>query len=477
MKSFIILSLSLFLGSFSAYAVDMPSQSMMILGQQKTTALRKNIELKDKNASLLAEKEKLEKKKKGFLFGTIFSNAAAVTTIAGGVIAKKKNKQNIASIDTKAGDVTEALKKKAEEEKTDDDTDVVVIGDKVKVCRANRGIKDISGMCTKELEVGKSYTCNETDVCVASSGSVATCFVGDRSFSNGTAFTPAKTDTTDCQTVVQGYVDANNKAASKVKVCYLFPTLLEYGEKEFDISELEKGETLCQRSDFDFPSTLPTDPKSEKCFIGNASVALSGGKIDYTKKGSGSCSDYIDQLKEDIEPLNTTLTEKCVSGATEINLNGKIKDQSIMSDVLKYIQTNCPNITYLDLGDNSLTVIPAISLSKLKELDLYNNKLTALPVLTTPALLNLDIYQNKFTIIDTLPKTITKLDISNNKIIGISVDLGNVKEFHVNSSEKYYPKVVTEKINAWNKIAGNVLKDENDPPKEIPDTTLLVPFD
>ncbi|MHA1550211.1 MAG: hypothetical protein ACTSXV_02020, partial [Alphaproteobacteria bacterium] len=71
-----------------------PSSKMMILGQQKTTALRINMDLLKKNKELIAERDTMKKKKKTGGALALLGAAVTATTVTGAVISKN-NKEEV----------------------------------------------------------------------------------------------------------------------------------------------------------------------------------------------------------------------------------------------------------------------------------------------------------------------------------------------------------------------------------------------
>ena len=300
--------------SVSVSTSSAPNSQMMILGQQKTTALRENMTLLDKNTELTAERDKLKKKKRAWGALALLGAAGTATTVTGALISKKKKKEAGGDLETALADLQDTIIKKVEEEVVipvvDDDDDIIVDTTKVKVCY---GDANSNKYCTVELEAGKSYTSNDisctpilktggTDnscgyvVYYPSSSSSYAGITGVGRVLSDTAFTPT-VGGGDCEA---SFFSDSSKACPTVDeyytVCMIDPVTNEKTvSHNLSISQIKKLKCKIDPNNTDRtafavdPNSSDTDNSGYICYIGDGVVANYGDMVDISKKGTGNC--------------------------------------------------------------------------------------------------------------------------------------------------------------------------------------------
>ncbi len=159
MRSKIIFLLLGFVMSFSSLeAIAMPSNQLFILGQEKTTLLRKNSELKTKNAELIKLRDKLKKRRNFFGFTALASGIGATTTLTAGIISNKNKTKLDTKISSKKTKVDTANKKKLAEkvEKEKKDNAEKIITKINKVVKENEELTEPANLTKVSYESDKT---------------------------------------------------------------------------------------------------------------------------------------------------------------------------------------------------------------------------------------------------------------------------------------------------------------------------------
>ncbi|MHA1575134.1 MAG: hypothetical protein ACTSXL_03215 [Alphaproteobacteria bacterium] len=409
-----ILLLSLMLFSLGIQAI--PSNQLFILGQEKTMLLKKNKELKAKNTELKKIRNKLKKHVKGFGIATgILAGTTATTFIAG---ASAKNKKDVAIADTtnKADEIKKQILVQQQQNNNNNNNtnndDNNNTSQKVKVCRANAGIKNKDAFVSKMLVVGQSYKCDKATMGNPFGQTSCNCYIGNsRVAKQNGAFSPTTEQVgTNCEDRIKAIAKYNTENSSK-------------------------GAGLSNNTKKEESSTLT------KFMADSNNSAL----IGYLKTNCGENG----KKAEDVNLFSKKNFNK------EYGLTG-ICSQTQLPGVIAYIETNCSTLTELDISKNGLTELPANLPSGLLKLYVYENYLTELPANLPSGLEHLLVSDNQLTSLPAnLPSGLEHLLVSDNQLTSLPANFpnnyGNL--IHIDIIDNPSLKSYKDRLEDWKKAA------------------------
>ncbi len=269
--------------SFSSLeTIAIPSNQLFILGQEKTTLLRKNSELKTKNAELIKLRDKLKKRRNFFGLTALASGIGATTTLTAGIVSNKNKTKLDTKISSKKTKVEKSEKKRLEK-----------IAEEKKKIEAEKIITKINKVVEKNEELTNKAELKEVFYESDKSIEYYKKLLNDYDKKYKKAVEDNKTDESNNEP--EDVVDDGE--TQKVKVCFANGGIKDASHFSSKKLKVETSYT-CKISTFGVSKTLG-GWTSGNCYIGTTLVAANKGT--FTPK-----SDQVDlDCKEKIKKIAT----------------------------------------------------------------------------------------------------------------------------------------------------------------------------